>query len=127
MREIKFRAWENNLKEIIPVHSIDFEKKIINSESAWRFFNEIKLMQYTGLKDKNGKEIYEGDVVKRPLGGYGVVKFHKSWGSFYCSTFLAVDENGDLVKASSSVLFWNDSNKFEVVGNIYEHPELINS
>lgn len=64
MREIKFRAWEKNLKEIIQVYNIDFENRLINKDGVWRMFNEIELMQYTGLKDKNGREIYEGDIVR---------------------------------------------------------------
>lgn len=46
MREIKFRAWEKNTKQVIPVLNIDFEKKMINTESAWRFFTEVELMQW---------------------------------------------------------------------------------
>lgn len=57
MREIKFRAWEKNLEEMIPVYDINFKKRMINTDSPWRFFDEIELMQYTGLKDKNSKEI----------------------------------------------------------------------
>jgi uncharacterized phage protein (TIGR01671 family) len=120
MREIKFRAWEKNLKEIIPVHNIDFEKKMINTDSAWRLFEEIELMQYTGLHDKNGKEIYEGDIVEDwdDGPGYWEVKWNSEygcfyifeshiWEKFYLDDMIAVIEEG------------------KVIGNIFENPELL--
>lgn len=67
MNEVKFKAWERNLKEIIPVYNIDFEKKMINTGSAWRFFHEVELIQYTGLNDieqfEHPKKLYTGDIV----------------------------------------------------------------
>ncbi|WP_432352677.1 YopX family protein [Sporosarcina sp. A2] len=118
MREIKFRAWEKKMKEIIPVHQIDFEKKMINTESAWRLFDEIELMQYTGLKDKNGVEIYEGDILKEssthPLvvfikEGHTQISF-KDFG-IPCEEFIYRNDIEDMDIA--------------VVGNIYENPELL--
>lgn len=63
MRELKFKAWEKNLKEIIPIYNIDFEKKMINTGSAWRFFDEIELIQYINYKDLNEEELYKGDII----------------------------------------------------------------
>jgi uncharacterized phage protein (TIGR01671 family) len=118
MREIKFRAWEKNLKEIIPIDSINFEHKIVNMTSAWRFFNEVELMQFTGFKDENGKEIFEGDIVEqldemRYESITGIVRFLE--GTFY---IVAIDD-----KEAWSI--FNEVGHNTVLGNIYENPELL--
>lgn len=117
-REIKFRAWEKELKQMIPVHSIDFESEIINKESAWRDFLEIELMQFTGLKDVNGKEIYEGDVVR-------------------CTAYLNENiefENETVIVSYSEWFFypfgfnagWRSwVEDIEVIGNVFENPSLL--
>ena len=64
MKQVKFRAWEKKFKEMIEVYDIDFAGGIINFNTAWRGLEEVELMQYTGLKDKNGKERYFDDIVK---------------------------------------------------------------
>ncbi|PGU29628.1 hypothetical protein COD66_23270 [Bacillus cereus] len=69
MREIKFRAWDKFSEEMIIVTEIDFFNKVITAlfrghlENKYEF-DEVELMQFTGLLDKNGKEIYEGDIVR---------------------------------------------------------------
>lgn len=106
MREIKFRAWigrewdedDNPIMEMC--YDLAFEEYApINDLLA----NVKHLMQYTGLKDYNRKEIYEGDITN-----YGVVRY-------YDGAFLVGDELLHLVYPST-----------EIIGNIYETPELIN-
>ena len=113
----KFRAWDKGLEFMMPVESIDFECGMINVNAAWRTFEEIELMQSTGLKDKNGVEIFEGDVLTsnvqpckmvNPIkDGYGVVRF----------------ENGMFKLGAISLVTF--ISKMEVIGNIYENPELL--
>ncbi|USK56539.1 YopX family protein [Cytobacillus solani] len=112
MREIKFRAWEKNLKEIIPVDNIDFEKRMINTNSAWRLFDEVELMQYTGLKDNNEKEIYEKDVCEIWIGckqdGYYIVEDLQE-------LYLDMNHADSYYRITRIV----------VVGNIFDNPELL--
>ncbi len=115
VREIKFRAWEKSLQEIIPVHDIDFSSRQINTNGAWRLFNEVELMQYTGLHDKNGKEIYEGDIVRTsPIDRPMIVKWDDKSASI-CITNL----EGRILCASIAWEVW------VVIGNIYQNPGLL--
>ena len=76
-REIKFRIWDIENKEMLKVQELDFEPTFYGGRIAIRpdqsndYFDteDMILMQYTGLHDKNGKEIYEGDIVKALISG----------------------------------------------------------
>lgn len=119
----KFRAWLKNDKEIIDVDEIHWfggELDIIGDYITFvRKADEIELMQSTGLKDKNGKEIFEGDIVDYK-GRKAVIKWHGSYASFI---YRFVDE---LNKRSAEwYQLYLAYLKCEVIGNIYENPELL--
>ena len=132
MREIKFRAWDKNKKVMYQVTGIQFENTpiLINNNlfdelhERTQFINDTILMQYTGFKDCNGKEIYEGDIVKKDGESIGVIK----WGH-YC------EENGDPCCDVGHVGFHAkfkenygsgeyglcNHSEWKVIGNIYEN------
>lgn len=112
MREIKFRAWIIKTQKMIDVHEIIFpsyecEMSIgsINVRPYWP--PEFKLMQYTGLKDKNGVEIYESDLVSTPA-GTGEVKWEDGCYRIYWNS------------RDNTTLHDCRINHLEVTGNVYE-------
>ena len=125
MREIKFRAWIKELNEIREVEYINFWKKMISFPNKFckeyylnADFDEIELMQYTGLKDKNNKEIYEGDIVKlRANHGIGVIKYYDEWGAFI------VEYIKPRPLAVLGMNYYKED--IEILGNIYEKSELL--
>lgn len=127
MREIKFRAWSNVHKEWLYDSRIDLYGNIYfdvgdydtdGYGSGWRKHHNgnISLMQYTGLKDKNGKEIYEGDILKTDSGNKQVI--------YNAPSFDLEDyDNGDYYEGQNP--YCHNWNEFEIIGNIYENPELL--
>ena len=103
MREIKFRAWEtiDGVMWEWPA-VIQFGFKILTDPTHIT-------MQYTGLKDKNGKEIYEGDIVSFKV-GKGMVAWDDGSAGFVVENELM------------AVVYFKET---EVIGNIYENPELV--
>lgn len=124
----KFRAWHHEWKIMLEVDAIylvteelrvwDRTAKIKtgDGDNCRRriHFDEIKLMQSTGLKDKNGKEIFEGDIVNYGEEFNDVVVFEKG-------TFCLKDNSGHLTWLGQEF----EEIELEVIGNIYEHPELL--
>lgn len=123
----KFRAWDKEKKLMNIVDGIHFDEDKVWEISChgvcWKNIRYYTLMQSTGLHDKNGKEIFDGDIVKALSEGY-------------CGTFQVVWRNEGtpmyiLYPAWQNEQFWDlkgvngVDDGIEVIGNIHEHPELL--
>ena len=118
MREIKFRAWYHTEKRMIDWNEMQ-DNSIESLDTYFRgVFGDVSpVMQYTGLKDKNGKEIYEGDIVQNFREKF-IVEY---WGGqILVSWYLRSINSGDTSELDCF-------GEYEVIGNIYENPELLGS
>lgn len=122
-REIKFRVWDNSDKIMRTVHQLNCKTEsnltqvstdVGCFEVPWEF-----IIQYTGLKDKNGVEIYEGDTIKLSNDQIGVVFYDDLSGASFDVDLR--DGKYALLGLGTSVV----SFKAFVIGNIYENPELL--
>ena len=123
MREIKFRAWLSDTENDENAGMIYSSK--IRMVKFWKSFYDwtgnIKvLMQYTGLKDKNGREIYEGDIVEvvgKGFVGYyakGIVEYNECFAEFIVRSLR-----------TNNTYEMNCNHEYRVIGNVYENPELL--
>jgi uncharacterized phage protein (TIGR01671 family) len=128
MREIKFRAWERVQRRFIytgPIWKSDFWNMLEADPDVY------DIQQYTGLKDNNGKEIYEGDIIRETLGnqkGNFEVVYFPQMACFAGRTY--VDSLISLGKEERINIIFSENGliplEYEVIGNVYENPELLN-
>ena len=115
----RYRAWLKKDKEMIDVEEIHFnngELDFIGDAITWMCKkSDIVLMQSTGFKDKNGKEIFEGDIVDSEDGILsGVVEFRPDLGMFVST----------LIKYNNFERLCNVADSVHIIGDIYTNPEL---
>jgi uncharacterized phage protein (TIGR01671 family) len=140
MREIRFRSWDKIRKEMLYSDTQkDFDKMLIH----WDFINgwsatrakdrfvlsnaNAVLMQYTGLKDKNGKEIYEGDIVKafydKKYPFHYKIVFNQKIACYWAEP-IQLNHAVTTTKPLYDIIEIFEN--CEVIGNLYENPELLN-
>ena len=136
MREIKFRCWDTENKEMLEVQELDYEgsyngQPMIRTTMYNDYFDteDMILMQYTGLKDKNGKEIYEGDIVlyedwEMCYEGGGNDSFINKGIIEYCNNNCCFNVTERQTVDLQDVLYEGNED-LEVIGNIYDNPELL--
>lgn len=118
----KYRAWDKELQTMLDVSLIDFKKGVLVGEH-WEFgetnfmsFDEIVIMQTTGLLDKNGKEIFEGDILGTKDGLLnGVVEYRSDLGMW----------TNSLIRYNNFERLCTVANSREIIGNIHENPEFL--
>ena len=127
MRELKFRVWDVKLNEYVPKRELDRNFGLdFNGELRCLIASREKgpfiLQQYTGLTDKNNKPIYEGDIVKFSR------LFEKERKIKELKSFVRFDEGKfgfDLIGFNGMFYDLSYECSIEVIGNIFEHPELL--
>ena len=125
MREIDFRMWDSTTKKYFHdpgnVFNCLKQQSLSNKKLGFLAFNHIAngrvFEQYTGLKDRNGKKIFEGDIIKHPdIRRTLVIEWDKGNGTWSIGRWWAFCE-----------FYYGNISDLEIVGNIHENPEMVNS
>ena len=119
----KFRVWLTDIDQMLRVKALVFEKDMTRCVCGYSFDFYLEdenatIMQSTGLKDKNGKEVFVGDIIKCTRGCLHEVYIEKEYGGTYCGGMPAVYLK-DLIEGYA----WTEHE--EIIGNIYENPDLL--
>lgn len=121
----RYRAWLKEDKEMIEVDEIHFNRgefDFIGDAITWMCkSNDCVLMQSTGLTDKNGKEIFEGDILSIETDEENV-KVEVSWDNKHALFIFESKKYND--KEALGELFEDNSYPFKIIGNVWEDPEL---
>ena len=117
MREIKYRAYHKRHRQMFVIFDNTNGKEWFLPNAR----DDFEVMQFTGIKDKNGKEVYEGDIVKHEV--FGIKEI--TWGSSFDNDCLKGNA-GFMYNKTMAFLHVNDSQEIEVIGNIFDNPNLLN-
>lgn len=123
----KFRAWDGAKKEMFKDtfaitesgQVVVVEQEFVTSPPDYVFVDHLVIMQSTGIKDKNGKEIFDGDIVDYK-GRKAIIKWHGSYASFI---YRFVDEMQERVSEWDPLFL--AYHHFEIIGNVYENKEFL--
>ena len=131
----KFRAWVSSKKTLCEVLIINYKEKTVQlpietevnapywwDETSWSF-EDVELLQYTGLKDKNGVEIYEGDLLKKRNYKDGIYKVVWTKHGFELRHDFIRKYKGDSWEETAYLPI--HERDYEVIGNVHEHPHLL--
>lgn len=142
-REIKFRAWDNLTETMVPWLSLKFDKDEHDdeicfyeqdSECSYVGGADYEIMQFTGLHDKNGAEIYEGDLIRKKFKDREIGEFYAVgqvvFGKWFAGFTVPYQYNGynklERLSCEMDKDGWIVANRdMEVIGNIHEHPHLL--
>ena len=118
----KYRAWDSWRKRMSVVDRIYIDTEGVrlydDFGEYWRDFRDVELMQSTGLKDKNGKEVFIGDIIKCTRGCLHEVYIEKEYGGTYLGGMPAI-----YLSRLLGGYAWTEDE--EIIGNVYENPELL--
>ena len=127
MREILFRGKRVDNGEWVVSNSImqtNYSGTFLWYKGCWGEAESVG--EYTGLTDKKGKKIYEGDILQDKFGQIKTVDYYKEWGAFRTCFVKAFNEEGNLAATVGGASFVGDIwKKYEVIGNIHDNPELL--
>jgi uncharacterized phage protein (TIGR01671 family) len=130
MREIKFQVWDGSQHKMSIVGGIVFDKgRIVEIDSddgeliCYEPSPKIQLRQFTGLKDKNGKEIYEGDIVRLETNKICVIQYADCWAKY----MLGIPPDGEHCYKYLATYpdYETYAENLEVIANIWESPEVL--
>lgn len=137
MRDIKFRMYVKVTKKMFEVGKLNLQYNKVyakNHPQSYYRTEDVELMQYTGLKDQNGKEIYEGDIIEFSYDtftgnfdtkiGKGTIEFIS--GAFYIKPFeIEGKKIKDIENEEWFLLYSVNEDTLKVISNIYDNPELL--